>query len=378
MAAPFNPLTGPLPTTSAISLRARRRAHADTLAKMATVASPDVIRAENASLLKSLQGSLTPFSQIVQNASKDYSHDVQGAANDQSAAGAAVGLPAGTPAPPNTRGGLLGALGASTLGNLQGNLTAAQVALPGMIAANAGQRSSIAAGENSLFENYYQQGLDDALKTAAAQQNAQFAGAQLGLSADRNTIAQQNADANTSRAQTAADRARQLAGQVKADPAMQRALQKAASAAAAVIHGNPRDSVRGATYSFSIPGKKDELSGKIGKPLVINVEAANGPAAQQAFIARVRALQGTGGLAGLDVSHNPIAHPGLYYTTRKDHHVKITTAGSWNDAVNAAALILRAAGLSNNDALHQAKVIVGPRPKKKRHVAPVDHVGGPH
>lgn len=369
MAAPYNPLASPLASKAAIIARARARAHADTLAKMAALPSDETLRAANTSLLSSIGGQLADFRGLASNIGGSYGAAVAPATAADASTAAQVGAVGAQPVA-DTRGGLLGAMAGSTYGSLLGRQGAAQAGGAATVTANAAKRGAVGAGEGALFEQYLQAGYDDALKTSVAQSNDAIASAGVGID-------QQNADAHTlssqasaSRAATAAQRAIDLNNKQPVDANMQRARLKAADAISKILHGSGTTSkVPGATYHYLIPGIVSDTTGKAGAPLKIDIHAVDGNAARQAFIARLKQLAATGGLTGYDTSHNPIAHPDSYFTGNKtdDTAVKVANAaGSRSKALHEAARILVAAGLTQADALAQARIILGPAPAKKK------------
>lgn len=369
MAAPYNPLASPLASKAAIIARARARAHADTLAKMAALPSDETLRAANTSLLSSIGGQLADFRGLASNIGGSYGAAVAPAAAADASTAAQVGAVGAQPVA-DTRGGLLGAMAGSTYGSLLGRQGAAQAGGAATVTANAAKRGAVGAGEGALFEQYLQAGYDDALKTSVAQSNDAIASAGVGID-------QQNADAHTlssqasaSRAATAAQRAADLNAKQPVDAALKRARSDAAKAISKILHGSGSTKTSpGATYRYEIPGVASDTTGKTGAPYVIEVTAKNGTDAITQFNAKVKALRDAGMLANYNFQPG---HDALYFRSSKPL-AGVATAnapGTRSAALHEAARIILAAGLASGmtreQALAEARIILGPAPAKKK------------
>lgn len=367
MAKPYNPLTGKLPSRKVIAMRARRRARRDTAAKAALLPSDAVVKASGESLIASLRGTTDAFGKVVSNAGASYADATAGAKQQQSAAMSQLGVVEGTAAPPDTRGGLLGAMAANTMGGMSGSVIGAQQGLAGKINANAGKRAAVLAGEDALYEQYLQAGYDDALRTAAAQQNAALSEATLGANmaddaADnaatnrRNDIAQQNAD-------TARERLNATLRNTD-NPELQKAIRAAATQMNKTLSGSAKGKrTTGAVYHFEIPAL---VPG--GAPLKMPITARNGNEAKALFAKRAKEMKAAGGLS--NYIYDPTKPPQTYWPGKMD---KITEEyaikGSRTTALHEAVRILEAAGMSRDLALQFARKLLGPRPgarKKKK------------
>lgn len=368
----YNPLTQPLPSIDVIRMRARRRAHREALAAAAAVPQDAVVTAANDSLIKSLRGTADSFGRVVQNAGRSYADTTAGAKTEQAGAMAQLGAAPGTAAPPDTRGGLIGAMAANNLAPMTAAIVGAQQALPGRLEALHGKRAAILAGEDATFEKYYQAGLDDALRSAAAQQNAALSQQNadvnaaykqdtLALSADRNAIARD-------RNQIARDKLTgALAGVTDKD---QRAAIKEANRIVSRMLSGKSTSERtvAGVYHFTIPATNPPAAGTPGNPtgdlkakpaVKVSIKAKNGNEALRLFIDQMEA-KAAAGLIGKDQYQK--ANAKLYYdgdATMEPVKEKVRDKPDRQRALAEARRYLESAGFSSAEALRIARKLLG-------------------
>jgi len=384
MATPYNPLTSPGLSRKAISRQARRRAHADTVAAAAKLPSDNVVRQAGESLIASLRKTVDPYSQIVANAGHSYADATAGAKADQAGVNAQLGLPGGAPSPPDTRGGLLGAMAANSLSSLSGSVIGATEALPGRIAANAGKRASVMSGEDALYENYLQKGYDDALRTAAAQSNAQLSAATL-ASTDAGRQAQiRQGDTRNAIAQQNATTARMRLDQALAtttDKTLQAAMKAAAASINKTLAGRGKQTKTiGATYTFTLPVAEASIYKTGVKPLDIKIDAKNGAEAFTKFVAQLKSMKAGGALTNYAVNpDDPHLQASVYYHgVNTPRTVDVELAGSRTAALHEAARILEVTGMSHADAIALARKFLGNPPSGKKTKPKPDRLNAGH
>lgn len=371
---PYNPLIQPMRTQAEILAEARRRAHADTMKAAALLPSDQVVKQAGESLISSLRSTIDPYSKIVEQAGASYADATAGAKAGQSSVMAQLGAPAGTAAPADTRGGLLGAMAANNLSGMSGALIGAQQAIPAKITQNAGKRAAVMAGEEAAFEAYKQAGYDDALRIAAARQNAELSQATLGANIQDKNIDNAADQQRISIAQQNADTARQRLEDAKArtkDPALQKGLDKAAAAINAVLHkrGKGKRTVSG-TYYFEIPSI---IPGQ--KPKSVSIVAKNGNEARAAFIKKLNAAKSAGTIGNYLYDPTKAAS---YFTKMDKNQEDYLLPANRSAALNEARRILVAAGYSDSQALAEARRLLGPAPKKKTSKPKPDRLNAGH
>ena len=356
---PYNPLTSPMRTEAAILAIARQRAHADTMKQAALVPSDEVVKRAGESLITSLRGTIDPYSQIVQNAGASYADATAGAKADQASVMAQLGAPAGTAAPADTRGGLLGAMAASNLAGMTGSLIGAQQAIPQKITQNAGRRASIMAGEDAAFEAYKQAGYDDALRIGAAQSNAALAGMTLGSTDAARQAATRQGDERIDISKYNAETGRMRLDAAKArekDPVLQKGLERASAAINAVLRGRGKGTrTTGATYFFELPSI---VPG--GKAKVVRISARNGNEAQANFVTKMKE---TGQIPGY--IYDAKKPPRSYYSNKMEKTTEnYVIAGTRSAALNEAIRILVAVGYDDVHARLWARRLLGSPPPR--------------
>jgi len=363
MAAPYNPLSSPMPSKATIIARAKRRAQRDTDAKVAALPSDEILRQSNKSLLDSIAHNTGDFRSLAAGMGGSYGAAVQGANASDSSAGAQLGF-TGTPGY-DGRGGLLGALAGSTYGSLLGQQQAAAASLTGILQANAGKRAALQAGMPALYEQYLQQGYDDALKLAAARSNAALASGGQEIDAANAESRRISANASASRAETAARKALNDAKRANTDPAVQRALDTAFKQVQDMLKGKgtTKKTVAG-NYHFKITDPNT------GESLPFDVRAKNGTEARSQAQSRAASWLRDHGLSW----------QASYFTGMDPITQDVPNAGASRDAAlhAAAAYLETVGGLTHAQALAYARSFLPPKPKKKKAKKPVDHVGGPH
>lgn len=375
-AKPYNPLTATMPTLESIRSHARERARAVTAAGVAALPDDATVKAANASLVASLRGTVDHYGQLAGQASNAYAQNIADAQHQQASIDAGLGV-VGAPvdATAGARGTLLGSMAANTLGGLTGAVIGTQQGLPGQLAALAGKRGAITKGEDAKFEEFYQAGLDDALKTAATRSNAALSQAQLeSLNVNRSaqlSQGDQRIAISAANAQTSRDRLNQ-ALRSTTDKALQAAMKKATTTINSALraHGVITRTI-GGDYTFVVPDKPIDLAAgdlKAHKGYTFTVRAKNGADALKQYAARIAQLTGKGQpLEG----RNEVAALGssYYHGDMKPITERVATTGSRSQALHEAARILEAVdGVTHEMAIAYARKLLGPAPgsKKKR------------
>lgn len=198
MAAPYNPLMGPMPSLQQIQNQATTQARNDVNAQLSALPNDSFFTNSANQLSNTLRGISDRLGQYGNAAGSLYQNAYnQGAAPGNAAIIAAGGTPSG--ANPNS-GKLLAALGAMMGQTLGAGSQAAVARGRNDVIGNEKQASAIKQQRGSLYDKYVQNLMDNAFKVAQSRLNNSLALDSLGVNQGKLSVAQQNA-------QTAAQRA---------------------------------------------------------------------------------------------------------------------------------------------------------------------------